>query len=127
MSSLLSHISTEQRLRDGRVTVSWIVSFITATGLLAISTGHRPVAAQEATPSGGGTSKASGSAIEAFEAGSFDQAAEGFARRAQRKPRDAGAQLNLGSALHQLEDYDGARSAFERALSSDDRRLKAKE
>ena len=62
----------------------------------------------------------------AFEAGEYDRAAQGFAERTERRPGDTAAQLNLGSALHQLEDYDAARSAFERAAAASDRRLRAK-
>lgn len=77
-------------------------------------------------PPGQGPEGAPATPHEAFNAGQYDQAAAGFSRRAERRPKDPAAQFNLGSALHQLEDYDGAKAAFEKALSAEEKSLRAK-
>ncbi len=123
------------RMRQNQLNATKHVSLIGAVGVLwaclALTMITPWAEAQEETgapiaprgTSGEGKPK---SAHEAFAAGHYDQAAATFGRRAERRPDDPSAQLNLGSALHQLQDYEGAKSAFERALDADDRRLRAK-
>lgn len=65
------------------------------------------------------------SPFEAYRAGRYEDAVDGFRQRADRRPDDPVRQLNLGSALHQTSDYAGAESALERATQARDQRLRA--
>lgn len=63
--------------------------------------------------------------FEAYRAGQYDVAVDGFRERVERKPDDPVRQLNLGSALHQTAEYAEAESALQRALDARDRGVKA--
>ncbi len=65
------------------------------------------------------TSPTDGSPIEGqrlFEEGEYAASAEAYARVLERRPNDASLLYNYGVSLYRVNDYAGARDAFEKAL-----------
>ncbi len=57
---------------------------------------------------------------DAWEAGDYPAALEGFLEEQVARPDDPRVWNNLGSARYRLEDFEGAAAAFRRATTSDD-------
>ena len=83
---------------------------------------------------GGGAEKAAKPAerrsyddpYEAYEAGAYDQALEGFVDRQVERPEDPRAQLDVGAARYKLRDWEQADRAFSSAAASGDPKLRAR-
>lgn len=64
--------------------------------------------------------------FEAYDAGAWEQALDGFVERRVERPGEAATALNLGSALYQLQRYEEAAREFEAAAASGQAEVKRK-
>jgi Ca-activated chloride channel family protein len=62
---------------------------------------------------------------EAYEAGEYSQALDGFLDLQVERPEDAAVMMNVGSAHYQLDDLESAARSFEGAGAKGDDRLRA--
>jgi Ca-activated chloride channel family protein len=92
-----------------------------------------PVLAQETTqvapePDGdsrrGGDRRRPSGPYEAYEAGIYDQALQGFVDLQVERPDDLEVALNVGSAQYQMRDYAEADRTFSRAATAQDPSLR---
>ena len=65
------------------------------------------------------------SPYEAFDAGAYAQALDGFVDRQTRKPDDPELSLNVGAAHFKLNDFESADAQFYRAAAIGDDQLRA--
>ncbi len=65
------------------------------------------------------------SPYEAFDAGAYAQALEGFVDRQTRQPDDPEVSLNVGAAHYKLNDFEAAGAQFFRAAATGDDGLRA--
>ena len=65
------------------------------------------------------------SPYEAFEAGLYDRALQGFVDQQVERPDDPEVRLNIGSAHYKMNDYEAAEKLFHQAALSGDQTLRA--
>jgi Ca-activated chloride channel family protein len=100
-----------ERFRPGRRAASLAVALLAAVAISACATDAYEV---------------NEDAIEAYEAGDFDTAADLFLQAQAERPDDPEVSINLAAALHAGGRYDEAAQAARRALSSTSPRWRAR-
>jgi len=125
LAALMLEPLISDRLRRRRVTVA---SALCLAWFLSLPDGAR--AQQQATESLPAAAETSppveySSPYEAFDAGAYTQALEGFVDRQTREPDDPEVSLNVGAAHYKLNDFDAADAQFFRAAATGDDALRA--
>ncbi|MCY3927890.1 MAG: VWA domain-containing protein [Acidobacteria bacterium] len=125
LAALMLEPLISDRLRRRRVTVA---SAVCLAWLLSLPDGAlAQPQATESFPAAAETSPAVeySSPYEAFDAGAYAQALEGFVDRQTRQPDDPEVSLNVGAAHYKLNDFDSADAQFFRAAATGDDALRA--
>lgn len=125
LAALMLEPLISDRLRRRRVTVA---SAVCLAWLLSLPDGAlAQPQAPESLPAASETSPAAeySSPYEAFDAGAYARALEGFVDRQTRQPDDPEVSLNVGAAHYKLNDFDAADAQFFRAAATGDDALRA--
>ncbi len=72
----------------------------------------------------GGEARRIGDPYEAYAAGAYDQALQGFVDRQVERPEDPALSLNVGSAHYKMGNYAEAERAFAQAAAAGDQALR---
>jgi len=75
-------------------------------------------------PAVDGSARRIGDPFEAYAAGSYDQALQGFVDRQVERPEDLALTFNIGSAQYQMKSYAEAENAFAQVAVSADQGLR---
>ncbi len=102
--------------------------WLLALALLALAGGPPAAAAQEPAPSTPDdvSSQRVGDPYDAYAAGRYDRALQGFIDLQVERPEDPALALNIGSSHYQMKDYAEAEKAFLAATLARDPGLRAR-